>query len=319
MSTRPIDYAALADQARKQAGGVDYANLAEKARMSASPPGYAQPKPPPMYPVDAITGYAYGAKDEARDASARQSAEQFKAEHPIVYGVGKALMMNAEPSPGIMEVGGALGPLATRGTTLLRNAKVAGQTAKNVVSPPMSGVESTVAKAPFYRPILKAKQIVGNVKEAYKAAERSIPDEVLKARNAARVAARPGAGIKPDPVAPPVDASPIPPPGRVLPSGRRVPVPGETPPAEAPVPAPTTGRTPRPSDEFYAVQGRMDKVFRAADTLHRQGVTAAQLEALTPAQRLAAVGKSHSEETFKQLLFRLRGLETGRVTRITPD
>jgi hypothetical protein len=126
----------------------------------------------------------------------------------------------------------------------------------------------------------------------------------------------PGKGpVKPPEVGPraaPAKAEPIPPPEGKLPSGRTPGKPGVE-------PTPPPAKAPRASDPngFYETHARMDKVFRAADDLFKKGITAKHLESLTPAQRAEALGKS-SGETFQHILFRLRGLETGKVRPFAP-
>lgn len=105
-----------------------------------------------------------------------------------------------------------------------------------------------------------------------------------------------------------------------LPSGRKPgpvspPTQAATPAAPEPVAAPVSekGRAPRPTDDFYKVHGQVRKAMKAAADLHSQGITAEQLQALSPAERAKAL-KGHSGETFERILFELRGLETGKIT-----
>lgn len=128
----------------------------------------------------------------------------------------------------------------------------------------------------------------------------------------------PAARVEPTP-APKVSAEPIKPPEGKLPSGRATPSTEERIRRAMGESQPQPTKAPRKSDPegFYETHARMDKVFRAADDLFKQGVKAQDLEALSPEQRAQALSKQASEETFKHLLFRLRGLETGKVRPIT--
>ena len=145
-------------------------------------------------------------------------------------------------------------------------------------------------------------------------AGKAVPDSVKSVASEAAAAYR--AARKP--AAPPADFSAnvieMPRAGAIPPTSPTPPAPPTPPTPASPKRAPNAAR-----DDFYEPQARMDKVFRAADELHRKGITAKQLEALTPSERAKALGREHSDTTFQHLLFRLRGLETGKASRITPE